>query len=152
MIERGYGAVEYKGKVFNLGVAENDDDSNYLEFQYMGAKRYAGRCAADNQIHITVAGVPKENGALCLNDDMKSFYKDFTFSGEITGKKLHTHIYVDDIYINEYGDEVGDSIDLSPCDYKLGLVTYHSLDDYIEGIQEITIDVPDDTDELELII
>ena len=152
MIERDYGAVEYKGKVFNLGVAENDDDSNYLEFQYMGAKRYAGRCAADKQIHITVAGVPKEKGALCLNDDMKSFYKYFTFRGEITGKKLHTHIYVDDIYINEYGDEVGDSIDLSPCDYKLGLVTYHSLDDYIEGIQEITIDVPDDTDELELII
>lgn len=153
MQKRGYGggAFSKKGKHCFLGVIEFDEDCEYSEFKYMGAKRYAGRCVKDNEIHITVAGVPKKDGAKCLNNDMNNFHPDFIFDGEITGKKTHTHLYIDDIYINEYGDEVGDSIDLSPCDYKLDMVTYHSLNDYIFMGTEIKIDIAEDCDDLELI-
>ena len=41
------------------------------------------------------------------------------FDGETTGKLTHFYVYVDDIYIDEDGNEIGDSIDLQPCDYKL---------------------------------
>ena len=73
-------------------------------------------------LHITVAGVPKE-GAKCLKDDLTNFRKDFIFDGETTGKLAHYYIFSDrGIYIDEFGNEVGDSIDLQPCDYELDAV------------------------------
>lgn len=151
MQERGYSGVEHEGKMYYLGVAENEDDTNYTEFIYHGAKRYAGRCAADKEIHITVAGVPKKTGAKCLNNDLRNFKKDFVFDGKTTGKLTHTHNYIDDIYINEYGDEVGDSIDLTPCDYKLDTTKYHTLDEYMATELNITLDVPADTTDIDLL-
>ena len=147
---RGYGGVEHNGRMYYLGVAETDEETQYTEFCYHGAKRYAGRCVEDGEIHITVAGVPKEKGAKVLKNDIKNFVDGMIFDGATTGKLTHTHIYVDDIYINEFGDEVGDSIDLSRCDYKLSQITYHSLQDYIKGETEITIDVAEDIDDLDL--
>ena len=52
---------------------------------------------------------------------------------------MHTHNYIDDIYINDFGDEVGDSIDLSECDYKLDSAVYHSLSEYINSSEEILL-------------
>lgn len=116
----GYGAVHFNNRDYWLGVAEHDPDEDcYYQFKVMGAKRYAGRNCNDNQLHITVAGVPKKKGVNCLKDDLREF-KDFKiFDGETTGKKTHTYIFKDDIEIDEYGNEVGDSIDLTPCDYLL---------------------------------
>ena len=119
--DAGYSGVEHKGKIYWLGVAETERKDKYSEFKYMGAKRYCGRCYEDNKLHITVAGVPK-SAVKCLNDDISNFKLDFTFKGEESGKKLHSYRYVDDIYIDSNGNETGDSIDLSPCDYLLSSV------------------------------
>ena len=112
----------------------------------MGAKRYCGRCKADGKLHLTVAGVPKKEGVKCLNDDIRNFKKGFIFDGEITGKKTHTYRIVDDIYIDDKGNETGDSIDLSPCDYELDSIEYHSLEEYYNKIKEVTIDYADGDD------
>lgn len=118
----GYGPVVREGREYWLGVAETEGDKDkYSEFRVMGAKRYCGRCIDDGELHITVAGVPKK-GAKCLKDDINNFTKGMIFSGTQTGKLLHTYYY-NDIYIDENGNETGDSVDLSPCDYMLDSVT-----------------------------
>lgn len=150
--ERGYSGVLHNNRYYHLGIIEFDDESVYTEFKYMGAKRYCGRCKDDNKLHITVAGVPKSNGAKCLKDDIANFHRGFVFDGLITKKLTHKHIYIDEIYINEYGDEVGDSIDLSPCDYELDATVYHSLDEYIEALETVQIQLAEDIDDLNLVV
>lgn len=118
----GYDAVIRDGKEYWLGVAEHEGDKDtYYEFKYMGAKRYCGRCMKDKQLHITVAGVPKEDGAKCLKDDINNFHPGFVFDGKTTGKKTHVYFH-NEIYIDENGNETGDSISLIPCDYELDSV------------------------------
>ena len=133
LLANGYGPVKVGDKEYWLGVAENDTDANYSEFVFLGSKRYAGRSSEDNELHITVAGVPKK-GAVCLKDDLKNFTKTFIFDGEITGKLMHNYIFnPDGIHTDVFGNEVGDSIDLSPCDYELDAVDkeeYIYTDDY----------------------
>ena len=128
----GYGAVTVNGKEYWLGVAE--PDSEYEEFVVLGSKRYAGRGADDHELHITVAGVPKKTGAKCLKDDLTNFCRGFIFDGETTGKLTHFYIFSDKgIYKDEFGNEIGDSIDLQPCDYELDAVEkfeYTMTDDY----------------------
>lgn len=131
----GYTGVKHEGEIYWPGVAETERKDKYSEFKYVGAKRYCGRSYEDNELHITVAGVPKK-AAACLKDDITVFKTNFVFDGKTSGKKLHTYRHVDDIYIDEFGNETGDSIDLSPCDYKLDEVVYHSLDEYLEATDE----------------
>ena len=124
--ENGYGPVEVNGKEYWLGVAE--PDSEYSEYIVLGPKRDCGRSTKDKELHITVAGVPKD-GAKCLEDDIEKFHRNFIFDGEITGKKAHFYFFSKDgITIDEFGNEVGDSIDLQPCNYHLGAV---DKEDYI---------------------
>lgn len=120
--KNGYGPVVIDDKEFWLGVAEHKEpDDTYTEYKVLGSKRYAGRSKEDDKLHITVAGVPKKEGAKCLEDDLNKFTKDFIFSGKKTGKLTHYYI-PHDIYIDEYGNEIADSIDLQPCDYHLDAV------------------------------
>ena len=135
----GYEGVEYNGKIYWLGVAETERKDKYSEFKYMGAKRYCGRSYEDNKLHITVAGVPKSAADL-LGDDITNFKKDFVFVGEESGKKTHTYLTVDDIYIDEFGNETGDSIDLSPCDYKMDQVKYRSMDEFFAAVDDVWIE------------
>lgn len=135
----GYDGVEHNGKIYWLGVAETERKDKYSEFKYVGAKRYCGRSYEDNKLHITVAGVPKDAAKL-LDDDIRNFKKGFIFSGEESGKKTHSYMYVDDIYIDEFGNETGDSIDLSPCDYKMNEVTYHSIEEFFAATEEVWIE------------
>ena len=138
--DNGYGAVIRNGKEYWLGVAETEGDNDkYSEFKVMGAKRYCGRCVADNDIHITVAGVPKKTGAKCLNNDINNFTNGFIFSGAKTGKLLHKYFYVDDIYIDDNGNETGDSIDLSACDYLLDSVNLETFESFFESEVEIQV-------------
>lgn len=121
----GYGGVEHEGKTYYLGVAEFD--GSYEEFITTGAKRYACRYAEDprnkektwHKLKITVAGVPKKTGVDCLNDDINNFKKGLIFDGITTGKLTHAYIYNNEIFTDENGNECGDSIDLTPCDYLL---------------------------------
>ena len=111
----GYDKVVIEGHTFQLGKAELDGE--YKEFKTMGAKRYAVR-KKDDSIKITVAGVPKKTGSSCLSS-LDDFKPGFIFKGDITNKKTHTFLYNDKIFTDAYGNEIGDSIDLSPCDYLL---------------------------------
>lgn len=115
----GYGGVKHNGKIYWLGVAEFD--GAYSEFVEIHSKCYCGRSKEDGQLHITVAGVPK-NGVKVLKDDITNFRDGLIFSGGVTGKKTYTYFFSDDIHIDENGNEVGDSVDMSPCDYLLSSV------------------------------
>lgn len=127
----GYGPVLHNGREYWLGVAEHEgDDDTYIEFKTLGAKRYCGRKKSNQKLYITVAGVPKA-GVKCLKDDIKNFTKGFIFDGVTTNKKMHTYLYVDKIYIDENGNETGDSINLSPCDYLLDSVTVFDWEDIV---------------------
>lgn len=140
LTSRGYGGVYHNGRYYYLGVAESDGDNDiYTEYKTMGAKRYCGRNKADGEIHITVAGVPKKDGAKCLKNNINNFCVGFIFDGLTTGKKTHTYRKVDDIYIDARGNQVGDSIDLTPCDYLLDSTTKFLLDDLEKEDIEIQI-------------
>ena len=134
-----YGPVIRDGKEYWLGVAEhNGDEDTYTEFKYMGAKRYCGRCKADGQLHTTVAGVPKI-GAECLEDNIDNFHPGFIFDGRRTGNKTHVYFIKDDIYIDENGNETGDSISLIPCDYELDSVNVVNWEELFN--EEINIQI-----------
>lgn len=84
---------------------------------------------SDNfKLKITVAGVPKKTGAKCLHNDIENFSPGLIFSGSITGKTTHYFIFKEEIE-NINGNEVGDSLDLCPCDYLLSSVYRPSWDD-----------------------
>ena len=141
----GYGPVIVNNKEYWLGIAESD--AEYSEYCVLGSKRYAGRSTEDNELHITVAGVPKQ-GAICLKDDLNNFCRDFIFDGNITGKKSHFYIFSPDgIYTDNFGNEIGDSIDLEPCDYQLDAVEryeYILTDDFcLEYYGEENFDIYD---------
>ena len=91
------------------------------------------------EIHITVAGVPKKTGAKCLDNNINNFKNGFIFSGAKTRKLLHKYFYVDDIYIDDQGNETGDSIDLSPCDYLLDSVNLATFESFFESEVEIQV-------------
>lgn len=122
----GYGCVEFNGREYWLGCAELD--GVYSEFRALGAKRYACRTSEEGKLKITVAGVPKKAGALCLQNNIENFKSGFIFDGSTTGKLTHFYQYVDDIYIDEDGNEIGDSINLVPCDYLLDQTVEQKLD------------------------
>ncbi len=122
LLDRGYGAVLHNGREYWLGICELD--GTYQEFISVGAKRYAVR-DMKGAVKITVAGVPKK-GFQCLRDDLHNFHAGLIFDGVTTGKKLHTYYFEDDTWIDEHGNERGDSIDLSPGDYLLDSV--HEID------------------------
>lgn len=126
----GYDAVVVNGREFWLGIAEHDpEEDTYSEFRYCGAKRYCGRHDADGSLKLTTAGVPKK-GVACLEDDINNFTSDMIFDGETTGKLQHTRIY-QDMTIDDKGNEVADSIDLSPCNYQLRNAFTVELSDYL---------------------
>lgn len=59
-----------KGRKQYLGTWEND--ANYYEIKYEGAKRYAYRLDPNDTVHITIAGVPKAAGYILKSvDDLK---------------------------------------------------------------------------------
>ena len=133
-----YDAITINGQTFTLGIAEHKEGKDdYTEFKTVGAKRYAGRCKADNKIHITVAGVPKK-GAECLNDDLNNFRKGFSFKGAETGKKQHVY-FSSAIYIDSEGNETADSIDLLAADYLLDSTEKFTLEELLSNEVEVQL-------------
>ena len=122
---RGYEPIMFNGKEYALGVASLDGE--YTQFRTVGAKRYAARSKDDNVLHTTVAGVPKK-GAQCLDDNLDNFTRGFIFPGSKTGKQTHTYFYVEESYEDDNGNLTGDSVDLSPCDYLLDVITVEEWD------------------------
>lgn len=119
----GYRAVKIENIEYWPGVAT--PDGCYDRFITQGSKRYATE--KDGKISITVAGVPKSKGALCLSK-LEDFKEGFVFKGDLTGKSIHTYIY-HHIFIDDKGNECADSIDLSPADYTLSAVDHVDFKD-----------------------
>lgn len=125
----------YKG--YCLGKAELDKVCS--EFKVLHSKCYCYN--EDNELKITVAGVPKKTGKKCL-DSIDDFEPGFIFDGLKTGKLTHTFVSSCEYWqettstgIMKVGnDEVGDFIDLTPCDYKLALAA-----DIDKGFDEETL-------------
>ena len=140
----GYEPVEYNGETYTPGVAEFD--GSYSEFVTLGAKRYCCRYSNDirnkeknrGKLKITVAGVPK-SGVKCLNDDINNFKSGFIFHGEDTGKLTHHYIIEDGIITDDNGNERGDSVDLTPCDYLLSSVYVVDFDELFTDEIEIQV-------------
>lgn len=136
LVNAGYGAVTIKDKQYWLGIA--DFDGSYDKFITHGAKRYATE--SHGKIKITVAGVPKKYGAMCLRS-LDDFKEGFIFYGQGTGKSTHTYLY-NDIHIDDRGNEIADSIDLTPADYTLSSVDLIPFKDLF--MDEITYDFYED--------
>lgn len=133
--KNGYGPVLFNDREYWLGIAEFDGE--YSAMRICGAKRYC--CVKpDGKLKLTVAGVPK-TGVKCL-DSIEDFTDGFIFSGKITGKLTHTYYYADQgIYIDDQGNETGDSIDLTSCDYLLSSIEINSIEDLFT--EEVTYQV-----------
>ena len=134
MKERGYDPVLWNGKEYNLGVAE--DDGDYIEFKTWHSKCYAKRERETGELKITVAGVPKK-GVKTLENDINNFKPGLIFDGETSGKLAHKHIIVPEIYTDAAGNEVGDSVDLTPCDYLVRSI--HDVDFEVFNYEEVYI-------------
>lgn len=115
MKQRGYQGVEHNGRLYHLGIVELDKECR--EFKTIHSKCYCYRDDRTGELKITVAGVPKK-GAVCLDNNIDNFKVGFVFPGTVTGKLTHTYIF-DKIHIDRNGNEIADSIDLSPCDYLI---------------------------------
>lgn len=128
-----YEPKDIKGKRHLLGVFEHEKENkdskySYLEFITQGAKKYATRYINDKgeeEIEITVAGVPKGNGSKALKN-LDDFRDDFLFKASDTDKK--TLIYIDDQEENIVYDYLGNrylntdktGCCIIPCSYVLG--------------------------------
>lgn len=122
-----------KGVPHTIGLF--DCEGMYQEFITQGAKKYATK--KDNEISITVAGVPKK-GAKALKR-LEDFKDDFVFKYEDTGK--NTLMYIDEQYPIMLTDYLGNDLLITdksgicflPATYTLGK-SY----DYIELLTDLT--------------
>ena len=118
-----------------------EDGGEYTEFRTWHSKCYAKR-DTNGKLSITVAGVPKA-GVNTLKDDINNFVPGLIFDGVTSGKLQHKHITLDDVYIDANGNEVGDSVDLTPCDYLVRSI--HDVDFDFLTLEEINVNFYDDT-------
>lgn len=117
-----FSPLDKDGKAHTIGLF--DFDGFYKEFKTLGAKKYS-YIDKDNNIHITVSGVPKKGAAALKNLD--EFSNDFVFEYKYTGKNLI--VYNDDQQEFNLTDYAGKKytvkdrygICIIPTTYKLGI-------------------------------
>ena len=102
------------------GLGEASLDKICIEFCALHSKCYAYRdtLKKKGKLCITIAGVPKTEGAKALKDNIENFNEDIVFKGEDTGKLTHLYIPAERIY-NKDNLEIADSVDLIPCSYAV---------------------------------
>lgn len=117
-----------------------DFEGIYTHFKTLGAKRYLIRSKKDEKLHLTVAGLSKQNGVeymlrICNNDYEKvfaNFNDDLYIPENETGK--HTHTYIDSpitSMITDYQNNVVEvtalsGVHLSPCEFTLSISKQYS--------------------------
>ena len=117
-----------------------DFEGTYTHFKTLGAKRYLVRSKKDEKLHLTVAGLSKQNGVeymlrICNNDYEKvfaNFNDDLYIPENETGK--HTHTYIDSpitSMITDYQNNVVEvtalsGVHLSPCEFTLSISQQYS--------------------------
>ena len=80
--------------------------------------------------------------------DFKELYKKLIEfwnkydSKEITSEQLREYFNVDEIYVDQNGNETGDSISLIPCDYELDSVNVYKWEELFD--EEVSIQIYDE--------
>lgn len=114
--------LDCKGIAHKIGLFDNDGEYKY--FKTLGAKKYCYIDKATEELHITVAGVPKV-GVSALKNDINNFNDNLFFKSSDTGKK---QIFYNDeqptIKVIDYLGNVDiitekKGICLMPCSYTL---------------------------------
>ncbi len=111
-----------KGIPHKIGLFDNDGEYKY--FKTLGAKKYCYIDKATEELHITVAGVPKV-GVSALKNDINNFNDNLFFKSSDTGKKQI--FYNDEQPTLKVIDYLGNAdiiaekkgICLMPCSYTL---------------------------------
>ena len=112
-----------------------DYEGTYTHFKTLGAKRYLVRSKKDGKLHLTVAGLSKQNGVeymlrVCNNDYIKvfeSFNDDLYIPANETGKNTHTYIdtpitaTITDYQNNMVEITALSGVHLSPCEFTLSI-------------------------------
>lgn len=135
--------AEVNGKRTYLGLWE--DDGDYSQFITLGAKKYAYIKQGDTKLHITVAGLNKEDGAKYLEkceNGIHGFkigvevppFKEIEEVDEITGEKkiikvgsgrttatYNDHSKIRKITVEGCEIEVGSNIGITETSYKFGV-------------------------------
>ena len=138
--------LDPKGRPHPIGVfaCENPKDPKtgelmpIREFKTLGTKKYCYRDPVSGELKMTVAGVSKK-AVKCLDDDLKNFRKDFTFSElalRKAGAEKLTPYYLDNISPVTFPDGYKQK-------YKYGIhlmETTYQLDTPIEALIKATID------------
>lgn len=114
--------VDCKGIAHKIGLFDNDGEYKY--FKTLGAKKYCYIDKATEELHITVAGVPKV-GVSALKNDINNFNDNLFFKSSDTGKKQI--FYNDEQPTLKVIDYLGNvdiitekkGICLMPCSYTL---------------------------------
>ena len=106
-----------------------DYEGCYDTFKTLGAKRYL--YSQNGALHLTVAGLSKQNGAKYLQEQFENpfdaFNDDLYIPADKTGKNTHT--YIDDEMEGDITDYTGhtehiiskSAIHLSECDFTLSI-------------------------------
>lgn len=123
-----------------------DYEGRYDIFKTLGAKRYM--YYQDGDLHITVAGLSKQNGVKYLKKkygSIENIFKNFNdklyIPANETGKNTHT--YIDECMTANITDYTGittkvtslSSVHLSECDFTLNISKQYAkfLNDFIKG-------------------
>lgn len=126
-------SVEYKGKVYTLGLWESDGD--YKSFKSLGAKKY---CYIDmnDVFHITVAGLAKSASKyLEENGGMEAFTEGFIVPSSRSGRttaKYNDYEKVRNITIDGEIIEVGSNMVIEDTTYQFSLA-----EDYADLLRDI---------------
>ena len=122
-----FAPTDSKGIKHMLGLFESD--GYYQEFITQGAKKYAVK--ENDEIHITIAGVPKK-GAKVLTD-LDNFRDDLVFPHSFTGKQNLFYIDIQEEHI--VTDYLGDNYivtDKSGCCFTPASYTLGKSEEYAE--------------------
>lgn len=135
-------AIDSKGKTHYLGVYEYEE--TYKRFKTLGAKKYVYE-NSENELHITIAGVPKKTGAKELKH-IENFKTGFIFSH--TGKLESLYNDTDYGLYNPDGEKNHDiyiysNVVLRESTYQIGLSAEYirilesigNWNDFIESIK-----------------
>lgn len=117
-----FSPVDKDGNEHTIGLF--DLDGEYKEFKTLGAKKYA-YIDNNDELHITVSGVPKQASKALKNLD--EFKNDFVFKYEDTGKNMiaynenQNEFILTDYNGLEYKVTDKYGICILPTTYKLGI-------------------------------
>ncbi len=133
-INKAY-AKDQKGIIHYMGVFENEIDNAdkaYDRFKTMGAKKYVYELNGD--LHITIAGVPKKDGAKELGC-IENFEEGFIFK-EAGGTESIFNDDIDMIIESEgHRIRITDNIVIKPSTYTLGLTAEYKA--ILDGLADI---------------